>query len=290
MRPRRLANEVRRAASVLHYVYTHPANRRQKGRALARAVRFQVEGRLGKRTIVPIGHGMRMWAVRHHTASSKVAYANPPDWPEMQAWRRLLRVGDLFVDVGSNVGSYALWAADLGAQVIAVEPDDEAAHLLEENVALNPGARIEILPCALAHAPGVMSFTEGLDTIGHLLPNGGGRQVEVRTLDEVLAGRTAAGVKIDVEGAERLVLEGAMRSLAGRRIKALQLEWNDLSTRVLGEDRNPVAAILQRNGYRLFRPDDNGGLRPVEQVSFGDDLFAVLSEPGDRRARTGATP
>ena len=40
----------------------------------------------------------------------------------MLVWQQALRPGDLFVDVGANIGSYAIWAADLGADVIALEP------------------------------------------------------------------------------------------------------------------------------------------------------------------------
>ena len=40
----------------------------------------------------------------------------------MLIWQQVLQSGDLFVDVGTNVGSYTIWAADLGAEVIALEP------------------------------------------------------------------------------------------------------------------------------------------------------------------------
>jgi FkbM family methyltransferase len=279
-----IATQARTAVAVLRYVYTHPANQ-QKGRALARAIAFQVRGRGGRRTLVTIGRRMRMWAVLHHTASSKVAYANPPDWAEMQAWAKLLGEGDLFVDVGANVGTYSLWAADLGAEVIAVEPGEKAGELLRENIALNPQARIEHVPCALAAEPGFMAFTEGLDATAHLLPDSSdGRRVQVRTLDEVLAGRTAAGVKIDVEGAERLVLEGASSCLEQGLVKVLQLEWNSLSTKLLGEDREPVATILQHYGYRLFRPDADGVLQPISDLAHGPDVFAMLvTEPAEAK-------
>ena len=218
-----------------------------------------------------------MWAVLHHTASAKVAYASPPDWLEMQAWRRLLGAGDLFVDVGANAGTYSVWAADLGADVVAVEPGDEARRLLLDNVSLNPGAVVAVLACALGSEAGSMGFTEGLDATNHLLPGAaGGFRVEVRTLDEVLGARVAAGVKVDVEGAERLVLEGAERALSEGRIMVLQLEWNAMSHEVLGEDRRPVAEILTRHGYELCRPDTNGRLHPVSDRGYGDDVFAVL--------------
>jgi FkbM family methyltransferase len=55
----------------------------------------------------------------------------------MMAWRRILKPGDLFVDVGANVGAYTLWAIDCEARVIAVEPNAETAERLRRNIALN---------------------------------------------------------------------------------------------------------------------------------------------------------
>lgn len=263
---------------VIRYVWTHPSNRGRRIAALGRAARFQIAGRCGRRTLARIGDSMRMWAVLHRTASSKVIYANPPDYPEMMAWKRILKPGDFFVDVGSNVGSYALWAADCGARVLAVEPSSSAVELLRENVALNSGIQVEVSRCALSDAAGTMRLTEGDDAMNHLRPHAtDGELVPVQTLDELLGGRTAAGVKIDVEGFERLVLEGARTSLSQHKIKVLQLEWNDLSQARLGEDRRPVEAILGQYGYTLARPDRHGELQVVTAPMIGPDVFAVAS-------------
>lgn len=218
-----------------------------------------------------------MWAVLHHTASAKVLYANPPDHPEMQAWRKRLKPGELFVDIGSNVGTYALWAADCGAEVIAVEPAAASVALLKDNLALNATSAVEVLHCALADEPGEMWLTQGLDAMNHLVLEGtSGEHVQVRTLDDVLGNRTASGVKIDVEGVERLVLSGGSAALASGRITALQLEWNDLSQSVLGESRAPIVEMLTQYGYEFFRPDDQGDLHPIDDLGVGPDLFAVL--------------
>lgn len=234
MTTRSVKRQFETAAGVLRWVRSHPANRGDR-RALPRAVWFQLRGRLGLRTQVRLGDRSKVWAVLHNTASAKVAYASPPDWAEMQAWRGLLHDNDLFVDVGANAGTYSVWAADLGAEVIAIEPGAEARSLLDENARLNPHARITVVESALGARAGEMSFTQGRDAMNHVLPQAeGGLRVQVRTLDEVLGSRAAAGVKVDVEGAERLVLEGAETALRERRIAVLQLEWNERSQEVLG--------------------------------------------------------
>ncbi|GGM04697.1 MULTISPECIES: FkbM family methyltransferase [Micromonospora] len=269
---------------VVRYIWTHPANRRHRVASLARATAFQLRARLtGRPALTPIGEHNRMWVHLHQHGASKVLYANPPDWPEMQAWKALLGPGDLFVDVGSNAGTYSLWAAEAGARVIAVEPDPGAVERLRHNIALNDlQDQIEVQQCALAAEPGRLRLTSGRDTTNHLLPpdEESGTLVEVRTLDELLGDDRAAGIKIDVEGAERMVLAGAARALREHRIDVLQLEWNEQSELLFGETRAPLADLLRGHGYHLLRPDDQGRLRPTDASGYGADLFAV--RPGLR--------
>jgi SAM-dependent methyltransferase len=145
---------------VLRWTWNHPANRQRRLRSAARVITFQVRGRLGRRTLTTVGRRAQMWVALHETGGSKALYANPPDWNEMHAWRHILAPGDLFIDVGSNVGAYALWAADAGATVIAVEPSPIAAARLRENVALNQ-FQITVLQCGLSNEPGRMKLTRG---------------------------------------------------------------------------------------------------------------------------------
>ena len=262
-------------------IANHPGNRYNRAARLAAAFGFQMTGRLLKRRkLTRIGTHSYMWADVHNGASFKAYCGNPPDWSEMTAWRRLLRRGDLFIDVGANSGSYTLWAADAGAEVIAIEPDTASRHLLLENIALN-GYSVEVLPIALGPEPGRMLLTSGLG-VNYLLPDGTdgssrvpSQEVVVETLDNVIGDLTAKGVKIDVEGAELLVLQGARRALAEQRIRCIQLEWNLSSLSPLGTGRQPVALLLDGYGYGLFRPDSQGELHFVEQVTDDADVFAM---------------
>jgi len=177
--------------------------------------------------------------------------------------------------VGAHAGVYTLWALDLGATVVAVEPIAALVDQLQANLALN-NYRADVQRMALAAEPGTMTMS-GPDLLRQHLSMGGGdggEVVEVSTLDTIVGDRPAAGVKIDVEGAERLVLEGASAALATRRIALLQLEWNDCSESLLGETREPVVALLRSHGYELCRPGADGVLRVTDGAGYGADLFA----------------
>lgn len=289
-------SSIRDAWDVSRFVVRHPANRGRRARQLGSAVAFQTRGRLaGRPTVTKVGERMVISARLHHAGESKAVYANPPDWPEMMVWRQRLTPGDLFVDVGANAGVYALWAVDCGAEVVAIEPSRAAAERLAANVALNAvDDQVEVRQVALAAASGTMTLSIGDDTTNRLLlDESAGEEVAVQTLDRVLDGRTAAGVKVDVEGAERLVLEGAARSLAEHRIRLIQLEWNECSLSLLGESRAPVARILREHGYVLSRPRRDGTLAPFDGVGYGPDVFAfpegALSprSPGFSAPRSG---
>lgn len=263
------------ARSMWRSIVQNPANRGQRVRRIWLGAVFQARGRLtGRPTRVPVGRKSSMWAYVDSWGSKAVAYANPPD-PEMLVWQRVLRPGDLFVDVGANVGAYTLWALDVGAHVIAVEPDGHARDRLVENLTLN-GYDAETAPAALLDQPGAARFSTGRDTLNQIGTEG--VEVEVTTLDQVIGDRYAAGVKVDVEGFERLVLEGAQQALAHQRIGMLQIEWNHLSIPALGETRQPIVRLLRDAGYSVQRPLGT----EIDTEDFGPDVFAMPARDNRR--------
>ena len=128
--------------------------------------------------------------------------------------------GDVCLDIGANTGYYtALLArhAMLGA-VHAFEPVPLNWHLLNSNVMLNDFANVHVNHCALGKAPGTAEFSQAADAAFSSLIAVGRRPeakrftVTIDTLDAYLARHSIQHVhviKLDVEGAEKLVIEGA---------------------------------------------------------------------------------
>jgi FkbM family methyltransferase len=277
--PALVAGQITVGARVVRYVWGHPANSGRQARALLRAAGYQAQVRvLRRRAIARLGERSRLWVEPHRTAASMVLYANPPDLPEMLAWRRALRGGSLFVDVGANVGTYAIWAAELGAEVIALEPAADTFRLLEENIALN-GYQVSAVQAAAGDHCGWARFTSGLDA-GNSLRRDGPVVTKLVTVDSLVGSRPVAGMKVDVEGFEIDVLRGATRVLAEHRIGLIQIEWNQASTFAVGTNREPIAELLRGHGYRLSRPDPTGRLIPVANPGFGPDVFASPGPEG----------
>jgi FkbM family methyltransferase len=190
----------------------------------------------------------------------------------MLIWRNILEPGDLFIDVGANVGSYAIWAAESGAEVIALEPADDTFALLQENVALN-GYPIKTIRAAAGAAPGTGRFTSGRDCVNRMDSNGTA-EISVLTIDSIIGNRTVAGMKVDVEGFEIDVLRGCERALSEHRVKLIQLEWNSTSVKAVGTDRQPVADLLAKHSYGIYSAEPDGSLALRTDMAFCPDVFA----------------
>lgn len=184
--------------------------------------------------------------------------------PKVRALRAVLRPGDVFVDVGANKGDFSLLAArvmrDRG-RVLAVEPAPENVRWIERSVARNRYRSVEVAPVALADRDGEETLHLGAKSGWHSLvttsgvPTTGEIRVPIRTLDGVLAERgieCVDALKIDVEGAEERVLEGAARALSGSHRMTVLL---DLHPR-RGVDPVAVCDRLAGWGFSLRDPDD----------------------------------
>ena len=261
------------AKNVMKFVWEHPSNEGERTRALLRAAGFQARGRvLHRRTLARLGERSVIWADLHRSGASRAVYANPPDHDEMLTWRNGLRPGDLFVDVGANVGSYTIWAAELGAEVIALEPANDTFALLEENVALNDYP-IKTIRAAAGATPGTARFTSGRDCVNRLDPDGIA-EIAVITIDSIIGNRTVAGMKVDVEGFEIDVLRGCEQALSEHRVRLIQLEWNSTSMQAVGTDREPVADLLAKHDYSLYGANLDGSLALLTDLGFRPDVFA----------------
>jgi FkbM family methyltransferase len=142
-----------------------------------------------------------------------------------------LRPDDLFCDVGANAGVYTILAAGtVGARAIAIEPISDTFDLLMQNVYANAlSDRVDAHRNGVGRTGGQLRFTSKLWSFNHVAAPGEPDtvDVEVRTLDDILAGRTPTLLKIDVEGFEAEVLAGAPRALSDAGLKAIIIEVAD---------------------------------------------------------------
>lgn len=232
------------AFRTLHFIARHPLNRRAPLKAIGRFVAWQFATRLQRDAVaVPFVGDTRLLVTRGMTGATGNVYCGLHEFEDMAFVLHALRPEDLFVDVGANVGSYTVLASGVvGARCIAFEPAPRAYRALLDNLRLNDlMARVEARNECLASVPGEAQFTADLDTCNHVVAErqGGGDTVRaaVTTLDIALSKHAPTIVKIDVEGYETRVIDGADRTLRAPQLRAVLMELNGSGARYGFDDR-----------------------------------------------------
>ncbi len=132
-----------------------------------------------------------------------------------------LKHAGVFVDIGANIGYFVCLALQMSRHVIAVEPLAENLNQLYANLQANDWSSVEVFPVGLASRPGIAPLYGG-GTGASLIPRWAGtatywqRTIPLSTLDTLLESRFLQQqlvIKIDVEGTEFDVLQGAQQTL-----------------------------------------------------------------------------
>jgi FkbM family methyltransferase len=213
-------------------------------------------------------------------------------------WRALVAPGMVVADVGAHAGQYTILASPLvgaGGSVHAFEPDPETFRLLVDNVTLNRCANVACANAALAREPGTARlYLADVSNVGgsSLRPTvcyrGRQRDVRVETLDGYAAARALGRLdllKIDVEGAELLVLDGGA-GLVERSRPLMILEFS-INAAAFGYTEATLRSRLAGWGYRLYTV----GPTPLAELTDpppGVDFYNVLAVPSPRAADLAA--
>src|SRR5258707_9216969 len=183
---------------------------------------------------------------------------------EPAVWHRVMReirAGDHVAESGASIGLYALaFAGRVGASghVTAFEPDPESVSALEANVSVNGWQdRVTVIRAAVGKSSGQVRFAaaRGLESRIETRPEicDGVITVRMVTLEDALAGDRIDLIKIDVEGFEQQVLEGARKILAdkNRRPKAILVEVHPFAWPETDTTSASFLGLLDELGFRV---------------------------------------
>ena len=187
--------------------------------------------------------------------------------PDTVAWiENFLKPGDAFYDIGANVGAYSLVAAKCFAgavKVYAFEPAFLNYTQLCRNIFLN-GCQETVLPLSIA-----LSDKTAIDSFNYhdLIPGGAlhtlgeaidytGKRFEPVLKQPVLSYRTddliaqfklpvPSLIKIDVDGIEKAVLEGAEKTLSNPQLRSVIVELEE------GQGEREITELLDEKGFSL---------------------------------------
>lgn len=204
----------------------------------------------------------------------------------------LLDPGSVFFDVGANIGYHTLGAAATGARVYAFEPVTRLRQRLAGNLRLNGlERRVTVSNLALSNRSGSADFflAKRRDDGSHSLISGVEAQsveritVQTVRLDDFVraqADSRPSVVKIDVEGAEALVLDGASVLLSSETAPAIIIETADRLADQIQETASSVLARLFQRGFHVFQiPEAHGRLQRMTADQVSGNLANYVALP-----------
>jgi FkbM family methyltransferase len=202
--------------------------------------------------------------------------------------QRILKPGDVFIDVGANVGLHTLAAAramEGRGKIIAFEPFGETARLLEASVWLNGfSSMTEIHRAAVSTATGTHSLYLG-NTSGHhsLFPLHAETSLTSRTVevplmridDVVDKSQPVTLIKIDVEGAELEVLETARQTILRNPDIAIVAEFGPSHLLRTGHKSSEWIGAFTSLGLDYRAINEKTGALEIWSIDQLDDVSSI---------------
>jgi FkbM family methyltransferase len=174
---------------------------------------------------------------------------------------RLVDPGAVVVDAGANVGYMSVllgYLAGQGGRVLSFEPHPELFQVLSENCQLakasGVSASFELHSVALGTEPGTAELLlpaefDSNDGTARIRTDSSSTEraisVPITTLNEVVGSASVDLMKLDVEGYELAVLQGAKKLLTENRLRHLVFEEHQI-------EGSEVVRFLQECGFSIF--------------------------------------
>lgn len=212
------------------------------------------------------GFWLHIDPVKDKGVERSIYYTGTYEKGALALMKRILREGDVFVDVGANIGLMSVYAARLlgpSGQVLAFEPNPETAGILEENIRINRLTNIESIRYAVGKTPGRALIYDRWDSnrgSASLIKPANpaeSHEIQVCTLSEYYKTgkrKTPRLIKFDIEGFELEALEGALDLLNSADPPVLMVECSQTRENTFGDTTDPLYEFLVGlSHYRIFK-------------------------------------
>jgi len=239
------------------FIINHPLNRKNKTKSLIRFFKWQINTIINPYPIVyTFTEKSKLIIKKGMTGATQNLYCGLHDFNEMFFLLHFLRKEDLFIDIGANIGSYTVLAAShIEADTISIEPVPSTFKHLINNISINQiHNKVKALNIALGSKKGSIAFTSTMDTMNHVATDSDKNiiNVNVDTLDNLLLdNKKPALIKIDVEGFETEVLNGAISTINENNLKAIIIELNGSGDRY-GYSEMKIHETLTSVGFNPY--------------------------------------
>jgi FkbM family methyltransferase len=240
-------------------ILNHPLNRRSKIKTILKLFWWKINQLFFKLPVlIEIYPNRKCVCYPNSSFGSLIVYTNRPEFMEMKLTELILKEDSVFFDVGSGIGDFSLIASGKikKGTIFAFEPSKKPLKNLRENVAINfLDNKIKIFNQVVSDRIGRIYFEEkNISEISHISLSKKGNRKKTNTLDIIISDNNIKKVdliKVDVEGAESLVLKGLENSLKKNIIKSLIMELNS-NSKLFNSSRNKIINNLIKNNFKIY--------------------------------------
>jgi FkbM family methyltransferase len=233
------------------------------------------------------GSRQRMIVDRSDRMGSQFFWFGRHHWQQINLAERLLPSDGVFMDVGANMGEFAVAMAvkKPGARVLAIEPNPGIRPLLQNNIEANDLTNVSVFELALGDKVGTQELYSSGDSalvscVAFTPAHQPIESIEVVTLDELFASQNLTRLdllKIDVEGYELKVLSGAKQTLARYRPHII-LEVNAITSQAAGFDVADLYELLRTYHYRFYAWRSRAWREITNDFPTQEDVWAAPNE------------
>ena len=208
----------------------------------------------------------------------------------LELFKDYCQAGDVSVDVGANVGEVSIilsQRAGAAGHVYGFEPNPRIYRYLLGNLSLNGCANVTAANAAVGAAQGTVRMSDGKHDDMNRVLDAGAIEVPCTTLDATVPAKTIALLKVDVEGTELRVLEGAHQTLT--RTACVNCELSEEHYRRYGYGMADLIAFLRSAGFRTYVVAGARALRAIDErfSQPGVHELVAVRDPAEFARRTG---
>lgn len=187
---------------------------------------------------------------------------------EYQAISKIVKSGNIVIDVGSNIGTHTIYMSKLvgpNGKIYSFEPVPETSWQLKENLVLNRIGNVEVVTSALKDKDGMEMMNIFPNDFSAWNSFGLPETDESRPVDKIKVKATKLEtftnqknikhidfLKIDAEGSEKDVFEGARSLLKAGAIGVLSFEISEIPLKGMNGNSKELFDILSSYGYKVY--------------------------------------
>lgn len=255
---------------------SHPLTKKNPYAALLRYLIFNLKSKINNTPrIYSWVNGLKFYAQIGDAGIVPNIYFKLFDFEDSKFILDTLSDKDVFVDVGANVGHFSMLAASKKSIVYAFEPVPTTFDKLKKNIELN-SLKVYMFNKGVGADNGVLKFSTERGVMNSVVYDSNivSKDIEVVSLDFELKTINPTMIKIDVEGYEWFVLQGANEILKNVELKYILIELNESGAQFLIKDED-IHQLLLQNGFNPYRYDyDKKVLKKIS--TYRKDKFNTL--------------